>query len=163
MMGVFIPVDERVHRPPLGWVIQENGCWDWVGALRHGYGRVHDRGRSVPAHRVSYERAKGPIPTGLTIDHLCRNRACGNPDHMETVTNVENVMRGVSAPAQNARKTHCKHGHPFTPANTGFFGRGYRRCWTCHRAYKLKQPHGWKRWKMRKKLKFQGVPNEETP
>ena len=155
MIGVFIPLDDRPRRKPQGWVIQESGCWDWVGTLSQGYGRM----RGASAHRIAYEQAKGPIPEGLTIDHLCRNRACGNPDHMQAVTNRENVLRGVGPTARNARKTHCPKGHPFDEANT-FTGRGYRECRTCWRERERGRISGWERQRRRKNL---SGANEETP
>jgi len=94
-------------------------------------GYVHmSRGRL--AHRAVYEALVGPIPKGLSLDHLCRNRACVNPEHLEPVSLVENVMRGVSPHAVNARKTHCAHGHAFTAENT-YMVRGERVCRACGR------------------------------
>ena len=92
-------------------------CWEWTGSTSQGYGRFRADGRSVFVHRWAYERFRGPIPAGLTIDHLCRNRRCANPDHLEPVTNRENVLRGEGITAQHARKTHCPQGHEYTPEN----------------------------------------------
>lgn len=99
------------------------GCWLWTGATKNhnGYGALTLRGtpRSVIlAHRFAYELLVGPIPDGLQLDHLCRVRHCVNPDHLEPVTQAENVRRGISPSAVQARKTHCKNGHEFTPENT---------------------------------------------
>lgn len=77
------------------------------------------------AHRWAYEQAKGPVPEGLVLDHLCRNRWCCNPDHLEPVTNEENILRGESPPAQNARKATCPEGHDYKVDGGG------RRCPTC--------------------------------
>jgi hypothetical protein len=114
----------------------ETGCWIWQRATSaDGYGRVSVGGKVIPAHRRAYELLVGPIPKGLTIDHLCRNRPCVNPDHLEPVTNRENILRGNTLPAANAAKTHCKYGHPFSPENTWHdLKRGWRKCRTCMRA-----------------------------
>lgn len=110
-----------------------NGCWQWRGYCHPtGYGRF-SRGKKEywQAHRFSYELLIGPIPEGLTLDHLCRNRGCVNPAHLEAVTIQVNLARGTSPSALNARKTHCKFGHEFTPENTATTpqGRACRTCW----------------------------------
>lgn len=113
-------------------------CWVWQAKLDNGYGLfwIGDRetGRSYRAHRVSYELFGRTIPEGLTLDHLCRNRACVNPAHLQPVDAVENVMRGESFSARNARKTHCPRGHEYTPENTYIQPQGWRCCKTCQRA-----------------------------
>lgn len=112
---------------------EEAGCWLWTGAIDLvGYGRIGEgghNGRTLLAHRVAYEHAVGPIPDGLTLDHLCRVRHCVNPDHLEAVTMGENVLRGDNPPAANARKTHCIRGHDLTDAVRDKMGR--RVCALC--------------------------------
>ena len=114
----------------------DTGCWVWRAAMhRNGYGGFSmqdDAGKwnKRLAHRISYELHVGPIPEGLTIDHLCRNRRCVNPEHLEPVTLSVNLLRGTGASARNAAKTHCKHGHPFDEENTRI-RRGWRECKTC--------------------------------
>ena len=101
----------------------------WTGAKDHGYGHLSfNRQNNMLAHRVAYEPTKGPIPEGLTIDHLCRNRGCINPEHLEAVTMGVNNLRGESASAKNARALFCKNGHPLEKAKPG----KARRCRLCN-------------------------------
>lgn len=146
MMGVFVQTNTQSKRrncQPVGYVIQENGCWEWIGGhTRHGYGSlVPPGGAPVLAHRHFYLLHKGQIPTGLQLDHLCRNRGCVNPDHLEAVTSRENSLRGA-----NRAKTHCKRGHEFTEANTirrvNHLGHPRRGCLTCSRAAARKAVEG---------------------
>ncbi len=109
-------------------------CWPWTGALTVGYGTIAaggGRGRTLYAHRISYELASGEIPTGMQVDHLCRNPRCVNPRHLEVVTQRENILRGMGATAKHAAKTECIRGHPFDLLNTYWDTRGYRCCREC--------------------------------
>jgi hypothetical protein len=119
-----------------------SGCWLWDGArFDTGYGKTFIGEKRVLAHRVVYELLRGPIPQGLQIDHLCRVRCCVNPDHMEPVTRVVNVMRGESPIAKNARKTHCLNGHEFSADNTYILKDKSRLCRACNRVAALASYH----------------------
>lgn len=115
-----------------------DGCWPWVGHITdEGYGDVKRLDRAYRAHRLVYELVRGPIDIGMVPDHLCRNRACVRPSHIEPVTRGTNTLRGVGPTAQHARATHCVNGHPFDDANTYVWQapRGTARaCRTCNRA-----------------------------
>lgn len=109
-------------------------CWIWIRALNwQGYGCVWWGGKVKSAHRVIYELLIGEIPTGLTLDHLCKNKACVNPAHLEPVTMAVNVLRADGACALNKRKDRCKSGHLFDKANTIMYRDKYRRCRECKR------------------------------
>lgn len=111
----------------------ETGCWEWAGHCNgDGYAISLHRGKHRYAHRASYEAFVGPIPSGLTIDHLCRNRPCVNPKHLEPVTQKVNVLRGDTWGGKNSRKTHCPQGHPYDLLNTIYTKTG-RLCRECHR------------------------------
>lgn len=114
-------------------------CWEWTGTVgNHSYGIITSGRQSKLAHRWSYEHHTGPIPQGLVIDHLCRNRTCVNPAHMEAVTNEENLRRGEGYGIQNGMRSTCIHGHEYTPENTYTDPQGGIRCRACSRERKRK-------------------------
>lgn len=109
------------------------GCWWWTaGIAPNGYGVFWAHGRNISAHRYSYERLVGPIPPKFHIDHLCRNKVCVNPAHLEAVTPRTNTLRGISGVAENAVKTACPVGHLYDEENT-YVHRGKRNCRECGR------------------------------
>lgn len=130
--------------------VQDGPCTRWGGTRNdEGYGvffvRLNGQARQIRAHRIAYELLVGSIPEDLTLDHTCHtndlscvggvrclHRLCVTPAHLEPVTRGINTLRGQSLWAENARKTHCPHGHPFDPENTGHW-RNQRVCRTCKR------------------------------
>ena len=115
------------------------GCLVWTGATSNrGYGQINVAGVTRSTHRVAYELAAGPIPEGLTIDHLCGVRTCVEPTHLEAVTIAENLLRALACPSTvNAAKTSCLRGHPLAGDNLVIKRRGalpaVRNCRTCTR------------------------------
>lgn len=125
------------------YFIAPDSCWVWIAGLdSYGYGILNRGGddlRTDKAYRISYELHIGDIENGLHLDHLCRQRSCVNPYHLEPVTLVENIMRGEGAAAKNARKSNCIFGHEFTEENTyryvGKNGTTQRCCIICRRKH----------------------------
>ena len=125
------------------------GCWNWrAGKTGAGYGAIKISGRTLGAHRVAYELSSGKsIPEKMEIDHLCRNRACVNPEHLEVVTAKENILRGTCPAAFNSKKIHCPMGHPYSKENTirttsSATGTVRRICRICNKAAFHKRKNG---------------------
>ena len=130
----YLPPEERFERQFVPEPM--SGCWLWIGPLQRGYGSISIGGRHVKAHRWAYERFCCEVPAGLELDHLCRNKSCVNPDHLEAVTHSVNIARSDS-PAKgrafNLAKTHCPAGHPYSGDNLYVRPNGVRECRICKR------------------------------
>ena len=117
-----------LHRPDLG------PCYEWQRALDdRGYGVIVVGGRKYKVHRFARAAFVGPFDVALDLDHLCRNRRCWRPDHLEPVTGKVNTLRGESFAAVNARMVECTRGHALDAANVRMELGGRRRCLTCER------------------------------
>lgn len=151
-MARRIPIEQRLQN----LIKRVNGCWEWQGRLTYqGYGqtstgyRTENSRKTRPAHVVSYETFVGEIPKHLVLDHLCRNKACINPSHLEPVTQAENVRRavpfrdGAKYGAFKRSQTHCKNGHEFDYISP----IGKRGCKTCRNATAIK-------WQLAKKAGY---------
>lgn len=112
----------------------DSGCWVWTASTNSkGYGRFLLHGAMTTAHRAAHLIFIGPVVEGNTVDHLCRNRACVNPAHLESVPHAVNLLRGDTITARAAAATHCPAGHPYDERNTGRKTRGGRVCRQCGR------------------------------
>ncbi|MEU9310909.1 HNH endonuclease signature motif containing protein [Streptomyces sp. NPDC048256] len=119
---VLMKIDKTAH------------CWNWTGSTTdEGYGYFNIGDEKFRAHRWVFSLIVGPIPEGLVLDHLCRNRTCVRPSHLEPVTNRENILRGVGPSAVNAAKVRCLNGHEYTLSNTYVRAPGSRTCRACAR------------------------------
>lgn len=123
-----VPLWERLERQTIPE--PNTGCWLFTMVLNSGYGQIFVNGRKWLAHRAAYELLVGPIPEGMTLDHLCRTRSCINPDHLEPVTIRENLRRGVNRVANLMAQTVCKWGHKFALEPNA---NGFRWCPECNR------------------------------
>lgn len=134
------PIQSFLHKITLA--DSGSGCWEWTAfILWTGYGRMRVNNKGVYAHRFSYETFVGEIPYGLVIDHLCRNRKCVNPNHLRVVTQRENLLCGDTIPAKHAIKTHCPHGHEYTPENTRIERRGHIKMRNCRACKRIRNNH----------------------
>lgn len=133
-----IPVEKRLW-PKVEE--QSNGCLNWIGTrVSGGYGQIWVNGKFDLVHRVVYKMLVGPIPEGMEIDHLCRNKSCCNPHHLEVVTRAENNRR---MNAVKAKITKCRRkGHPLDELNTYYYPSGRRRCKKCHNEDENRRYHG---------------------
>ncbi len=127
-MPLNLSAEQRIERRSK----RVEGCILWTGCRgASGYGSITFNAKTYTAHSFVWQLKYGPIPKGLQIDHLCRNRGCINTEHMELVTLKENVLRGIGITAINAKKTHCIYGHEFNTENTYITRQGFRRCKIC--------------------------------
>ncbi len=118
---------------------QASGCWRWIGAHVRGRGKLRQNNRERLATHVAWNLHRGEIPEGMVLDHLCRNVACVNPDHLEPVTQSENLRRGDTG-ARLRAVMHCPSGHAYDAANTYVDKRGKRYCRACSNLRRKRYP-----------------------
>lgn len=151
--------------------VAETGCWEWTGALRNGYGRTSTKGRYISVHREVYELLVERLAREVTLDHLCQNRSCANPGHLEPVSQSVNAQRGWANEEtprgnRNRDKTHCPQGHPYDDANTYRRADGSRRCRTCmaaQRAQRDTDPAKYARRLELKRASYHRVKDDRLP
>jgi len=147
------------YRDPFTRIQKTESCWIWINKPNSGgYGIIYYKGSWHPAHRIIYMLLRGPIPEGLELDHLCKNRRCVNPDHLEPVTSRVNQRRGNGFAGINANKIFCKHGHLLLGDNLvkapSRVRAGHRNCRACTLAdcrnyretHKEKRKEQWRNW-----------------
>ena len=123
-----------------------NECWLWIGAKngREGYGYIGFKRHIVPAHRIAWMMKYGDIPDNMELDHICREHTCVNPEHLDLVTHRENLLRGNTVCAANAKVLYCPQGHPYDDVNTYWrpdgHGRGCRLCRERRNKERIKTP-----------------------
>lgn len=140
-IGGFITADEirSAIDPDRFWerlAAAPNGCWEWKGHIHgQGYGQVRlgPLRTTTYAHRVAWALIGGELYPEFPLDHLCRNKKCANPEHLEQVTHRINILRGTAPAAVNAKKDRCHRGHPFDVKNTYISRDGKRQCRVCIR------------------------------
>lgn len=127
------PNGRGLHQRLIAKITTHADCWLWTGGKDHkGYGQIKIDGKQARAHRASFEFFRGAIPEGKQLDHLCRNRACIRPDHLEPVTPRENTLRGHTIAAAQAALTQCPRGHRYDGSNLRLSNHGRRRhCRAC--------------------------------
>lgn len=132
--GLPLEIEDRIIPEPM------SGCWIWLGPFRDSkdyYGGLSYKGKVDRSHRFVYSYLRGPIPKGLLLDHLCRNKICCNPDHLEPATWATNIARGEGVAPKNLAKTHCPQGHGYTVENTYIWNK-QRFCRACHYTHSMR-------------------------